>query len=81
MPPSENENSSDDSYAEEALAEARGKAQSTIAQATFEAAQAAEKRNVEIAEVLAAEAAVKALRRWWSPPCSISDETFPTSSR
>ena len=47
---------------EEALAEARGNAQSTIAQATLEAAQAAEKRNAEIAEVLAAKAAVAASR-------------------
>ena len=47
---------------EEALAEARGNAQSTIAQATLEAAQAAEKRNAEIAEALAAEAAAAASR-------------------
>jgi len=47
---------------EEALAEARGNAQSTIAQATLEAAQAAEKRNAEIAEVLAAKAAAAASR-------------------
>ena len=47
---------------EEALAEARGNAQSTIAQATLEAAQAAEKRNAEIVEALAAEAAAAASR-------------------
>ena len=47
---------------EEALAEARGNAQSTIAQATLEAIQAAEKRNAEIAEALAAEAAAAASR-------------------
>ncbi|MCS5608699.1 MAG: F0F1 ATP synthase subunit B' [Alphaproteobacteria bacterium] len=47
---------------EEALAEARGNAQSTIAQATLEAAQAAEKRNAEIAEALAVEAAAAASR-------------------
>ena len=47
---------------EEALAEARGNAQSTIAQATLEAAQAAEKRNAENAEALAAEAAAAASR-------------------
>ena len=47
---------------EEALAEARGNAQSTIAQATLEAVQVAEKRNAEIAEVLAAKAAAAASR-------------------
>ena len=47
---------------EEALAEARGNAQSTIARATLEAVQAAEKRNAEIAEVLAAKAAAAASR-------------------
>ena len=47
---------------EEALAVARGNAQSTIAQAALEAVQAAEKRNAEIAEALAAEAAAAASR-------------------
>ena len=47
---------------EKALAEARGNAQSTIAQATLEAAQVAEKCNAEIAEVLAVEAAAAASR-------------------
>lgn len=42
---------------EAALAEARGNAQATIAQAALEAAGRAEKRNAEVAEVLAAEAA------------------------
>jgi len=47
---------------EAVLAEARENAQAAIAQATFEAVQAAEKCNAEVAEALAAEAAAAARR-------------------
>ncbi|MDE0943540.1 MAG: F0F1 ATP synthase subunit B' [Alphaproteobacteria bacterium] len=47
---------------EAALVKARAEAQATIAQAGIEAASAAEKRNAEVADVLATEAAAAADR-------------------